>query len=99
MQETKTTFTPGPWRAIGGDSVYTDDSSTGAYDRSLADLSTGPLSASEKAANARLMAAAPELYGALRAFVAVYVPTHGPDATYDSVYTLARAALAKAGDA
>lgn len=68
--DTKATHTPGPWRVISGE-VWTDTSPTGAYDAHIADMCrdeprTLP---TERDANARLIALAPEMYDALMRLV------------------------------
>lgn len=79
--------TPGPWAQYEGDPLIIVDS----YGASLGEMSAGSpnVSRSEQIANARLIAAAPELLDALRAVVSV--------ADRKTVeFDLAHAAIAKA---
>lgn len=81
IMETKTAkYTPGPWRAIGERNwneprVSAIDPDTGRY--SL--VATVAWREGEHNANARLIAAAPQLYEALRALVEHVNPEGGSD--------------------
>ena len=94
-------FTPGPWRVVeerGGVSVETvREYDQGGAISARIDLETYP----NAVADARLIAAAPELYAALEAAEAL-LKLHGYPAfkNSDSIRAQARAALRKAnGDA
>lgn len=75
-----TKFTPGPWSAIDGNFVYSENRIDGAIHSpvrglcypnrfSLNLMNDGDISDSEIAANAALIAAAPEMYDALEAIL------------------------------
>lgn len=82
-----TKFTAGPWQINAGEVVVAGSRQV------VATVKWGDCWHDDvDDANARLIAAAPELYEALNA---IMQPNHTPD-TYDSAYALARAALAKA---
>lgn len=85
----KSTHTPGPWKATGKE-VGTDYEATHGMVASI----IGMPNRWETEANARLIAAAPDLYAAVEALLAL----HADDGTRDDVpeWKAARAALAKA---
>src|SRR4051812_37585185 len=74
--------TPGPWLAEADDSSVFDSEG-----REVADCLTFPFAGEEAEANARLIAAAPELYEALKALIVL-----SDSAAWDKAF----AALAKA---
>ncbi len=87
--------TPGPWGCI--------DTSNHAHDYRLTkpDGSTLPLHVeandhSEQRANARLIAAAPDLLKALQKFALKHRHTYGLDGAWDEEITMAEAAITKA---
>ncbi len=89
--------TPGPWFAkrMRNDNGNFDIDSVGGY---FVAKSIGGLDVGEEEANARLIAAAPELLAALqRAYMALigYLPGHR-NAITDAAIDAARAAIAKA---
>ena len=93
--EQKAAHTPGPWNcnrssASGYDIVCSENSPTDVCVISRRDKTTGEIDA-----NARLIAAAPDLIEALRAVVAteIYLPDHPQR---QAAYRNARAAIAKA---
>lgn len=96
--EQKAAHTPGPWNcnhssASGYDIVCSENSPTDVCVISRRDKTTGEIDA-----NARLIAAAPELLAALEtAYMALigYLPAHRNDVT-DAAIGAARAAIAKA---
>ena len=103
---TRPAHTPGPWEVGGKVGLYCDDVQITSNKepvaiavprRSYDILSLARRSPAELAANARLIAAAPELLEALEAVIPDlehYVATHGPGP--DKRLALARAAIAKA---
>ena len=96
--EQKAAHTPGPWNcnhssASGYDIVCSENSPTDVCVISRRDKTTGEIDA-----NARLIAAAPELLAALEtAYMALigYLPAHRNDVT-DAAIGAARAAITKA---
>ena len=99
--EQKAAHTPGPWNcnrssASGYDIVCSENSPTDVCVISRRDKTTGEIDA-----NARLIAAAPELLEALREFVSLMPSAeglggHAPIGAFQIVADLARAAIAKA---
>src|SRR4051812_36082664 len=90
----RTAHTPGPWLAEANDSSVFDSEG-----REVADCLTFPFSGEVAEANARLIAAAPELYEVLREAERQieYLPNRfEPPANVNQVLTRIRAALAKA---
>ena len=84
--------TPGPWATDGGDTVV-------AMGNQIVVTAPAPDGASreEMKANARLIAAAPELLEALKGMLQAFLCTQDPDAyPSDAPCNLARAAIAKA---
>jgi len=70
MSEAK--HTAGPWRTFNGTDVYPDDGDTAAM-KHIADCSmAGSIGGDEQNANARLIAAAPDLLDALQHLSDVY---------------------------
>jgi hypothetical protein len=102
--EAKTTHTPGPWE-VGKDGhgkdgwVYCDDATGSAIANTNVALSTIPQA--QRAANAALIAAAPELYEALKELVELKAMSdaNGPRAVYEErkpiAWENARAALSR----
>lgn len=90
----KHTFTPGPWQCYA-DLPSTDENwyivTSENRMRVVANVHIEPGNPTD-AANARLIAAAPELLEALQGIMDLYVPTKD----VNSVATAARAAIAKA---
>lgn len=103
MNDRTPTFTPGPWRVFDGDLVVAGNAQV-AYPATLAFPDNpvgldGPYSDEQREANARLIAAAPDLYAALQTAKHVMVNV---DATvgdnwreYAAAIDAARAALAR----
>ena len=85
-------FTPGPWVVISDDGVYEVDADAGMSGCQPICRMGNVFTA--KAANARLIAAAPDLYEALCALRECIMETRGPDA--NNAVRAADAALAKA---
>lgn len=86
-------FTPGPWAIDGLSLVHVADASRGGQRVTVADVRHN------REANAHLIAAAPELYEALGAFVSaanLSVFDKGADAALANAFDLAERALAKA---
>lgn len=83
--------TPGPWHAPGLGEIHDEQH------RVIADCWAEEFSSKEPEANARLIAAAPDLLAALEMFVGKYgrVSPNGSGGMYDLVLQ-ARAAIAKA---
>lgn len=73
--------------------------SNGSGHKLIADLTESPLPILEIEANARLMAAAPDLLEALEIIVAGRIGTHGTLCSLEQLQEIARAAIAKAGGA
>lgn len=94
---TRVKHTPGPWHQIGFWVEHEDDDVADICLCDPEDLGQGHLkrSADEIIANARLIAAAPDLYAALRAMLKVCYDVELNDKTIAAV-AAARSALAKA---
>lgn len=93
-------FTPGPWEISGssfGGRVLVYEGTPGDAKGMVATCDAGNYSRSraEGEANARLIAAAPDLLAALRPFAA-FACDLGPDETCDCHNCVARAAIRKA---
>lgn len=91
--------TPGPWFATvhPAGEHHRQYALIRAVDSIAGMSNSGDYSAEEFEANARLIAAAPEMYEALRAFVACYLPPDGERRpTTGDVLSAAQRALAKA---
>ena len=84
---TDTTHTPGPWRVLHKTGVFPMDSDCWT-------IGTAEQHRKEHEANARLMAAAPDLLAALQAMIAHYPA--GINTMLDEASTAARAAIARA---
>lgn len=72
MGEEMSKFTPGPWRVAGEDKnfVYAlSQSGANSFWAHVQSAGIDRITENEKAANARLIAAAPEMYDALKALV------------------------------
>jgi hypothetical protein len=96
MSNTK--HTPGPWTAIiTTDGTHEVTTSDGIYPQTVARMySTGKLMQSQAPANARLIAAAPELLEALSR-VSEFLEANYSTADMPDILPVVRAALAKAG--
>ena len=84
---TDTTHTPGPWRVLHKTGVFPMDSDCWT-------IGTAEQHRKEHEANARLIAAAPDLLAALQAMVAHYPA--GINTMLDEASTAARAAIDRA---
>lgn len=85
--------TPGPWMACNAGTLWDYFVWSDAADKSVCNIDYSEQSAAEVEANARLIAAAPELLAALQALAEVALYRDG-DCT--AQLTTARAAIAKA---
>lgn len=94
-----TDHTPGPWRAKDGEIVAADGDILGVVYRTEAWSSGEPVE-TEDQANARLIAAAPDLLEALKAFVAADDKqlAHTPETADRARSAIARAELGGAQD-
>lgn len=92
-------WTPGPWEAA--DRVVVVTQATHGYSTWIANAAVGGASGEEQSANARLIAASPDLYAALEAMLDHYVSTVNSgdcgnwDPETEDVVKAARAALAR----
>lgn len=99
-------FTPGPWivlgNSVGGPAIYTADKSNAIADvRTCGGVHVGGPQHPETQANARLIAAAPDLLEALESYVTTMAIAGGGDkalfmAAIREADNKARAAIAKA---
>ncbi len=83
--------TPAPWKLEGTTTICNADQTVG-----IAHISTYSTEPSEAEANARLIAAAPELLEALQKIVAIHMESHNPMQARGDMHEAARAAIAKA---
>ena len=92
MAESK--HTAGPWRTFNGTDVYPDDNDTEAT-RHIADCSmAGVIGGDEQLANARLVAAAPDLLAACQAVLDEFPAFDGK--RIESIKRICRDAISKA---
>lgn len=92
MSKKWSSFTPGPWRASGPH--IQAGNATLATHATQAFEDGGPFSAEQQNANARLMAAGPELYEALETILETIIE-YGEDVATTDIAYVARAALEK----
>ncbi|PRH37735.1 hypothetical protein [Burkholderia gladioli] len=99
MSESKQQWTPGPWSVVGNMTRYVEGRAPSGLIQEVA--ACGPTEAWEQQeANAKLIAAAPELVEALSDLLATlerHMPGLGANAKPGTPVAKARAALAKAG--
>ena len=98
MNTNETKHTPGPWEAVG---LTVCQVPPGGREIIFGAHNTRSGDKDERQANARLIAAAPELLEALREFVSLMPSAeglggHAPIGAFQIVADLARAAIAKA---
>ena len=98
MNTNETKHTPGPWKAVG---LTVCQVPPGGREIIFGAHNTRSGDKDERQANARLIAAAPELLEALREFVSLMPSAeglggHAPIGAFQIVADLARAAIAKA---
>lgn len=87
--------TPGPWQYDDNECPWVFDQSGNTVAKIFSSKPDGVFLGDETKANARLIAAAPELLEALQAMVAMYAP-RGGRIVFDDPSDAARAAIAKA---
>lgn len=95
---TTTTHSKGPWQYVAAPKRYQNGSNTYSiyYSRSEDDIDFGVAEAYGAEANARLIAAAPQLLEALKALVSTLYPGFRLDDPRHVIFDAAKAAIAKA---